>query len=72
MEHDAEDLLTPAEVSRLADGTITPATVRLWADIGKLPHVRTSTGSRLFRRSDVEHHLADRQVHGRAAGRRRG
>ena len=33
---------------------ISASTVRLWADTGKLPSTRTGTGTRLFRRSDVE------------------
>lgn len=70
MQNDSEDFLTPAEVARLAG--VTPAAVRLWADSGRLPVLRTPAGLRLFRRIDVVHHLADRQVQGRGAGRRRG
>jgi excisionase family DNA binding protein len=70
MERQAEDFLTPAEVARLAG--VTPAAVRLWADTGRIPVLRTPGGLRLFRFADVVHHLADRQLHGRSAGRRRG
>ena len=65
-----DELLTPAAVARLA--AITPQAVRLWADQGRLPYVKTSGGWRLFRRADVEHHIAERQAVGRSAGRRRG
>jgi DNA-binding transcriptional MerR regulator len=66
----AEELLTPAAVARMAH--VTPQAVRLWADQNRIPFVRTSSGWRLFRRADVEHHLADRQHYGRSVGRRRG
>jgi DNA-binding transcriptional MerR regulator len=72
MERTPEDLLTPAEVARMAEPQVTPAAVRVWADLGRLPVLRTPAGLRLFRRADVEHYLADRQAHGRTAGRRRG
>jgi excisionase family DNA binding protein len=62
------DYLTPAEVARLAG--VSPCAVRQWADEGRLPVIRTANGWRFFRRADVEHHLADRQAHGRGAGRR--
>ncbi len=70
MEDNSEDFLTPAEVARLAG--VTPAAVRLWADSGRLPVLRTPAGLRLFRRADVNHHLTDRQEHGPSVGRRRG
>jgi excisionase family DNA binding protein len=72
MPNDAEedfDFLTPAEVARLA--AVTPAAVRVWADQGRLPVLRTAGGVRLFRRADVLHHLADRAAYGRSAGRQR-
>ncbi len=65
-----DELLTPSEVARLAG--VTPAAVRGWADTGRLPVLRTPAGLRLFRRADVVHHLADRALHGRDMGRRRG
>lgn len=65
-----DDLLTPAGVARLAN--VTPQAVRLWADQGRLPVLRTASGIRLFRRADVEHHLADRERLGPTVGRRRG
>lgn len=70
--NDSDDFLTPAEVARMAKPPVTPAAVRQWADSGRLPHLRTPGGLRLFRRADVLHHLADRQAQGRSAGRRRG
>lgn len=53
----ADDLLTVSEAARVLAGLDRPvsaATVRLWADAGKIPTVRTAYGVRLFRRSDVE------------------
>jgi DNA-binding transcriptional MerR regulator len=70
--HNAEDLLTPAEVAKMADPPVTPALVRNWANTGRLPVLRTTSGIRLFRRSDVVHHLSDRKTLGPRAGRRRG
>lgn len=64
------DFLSPAQVARMAG--VTTQTVRWWADQGRLPVKRVAGGLRLFRRADVEHHLADRREHGPAAGRRRG
>jgi DNA-binding transcriptional MerR regulator len=61
-----EELLTPAEVARL--GGVTPAAVRLWADQGRLPVLRTPAGLRLFRRVDVICYLAHRRAQ---VGRRR-
>lgn len=67
MEH-ASDLLTPADVARLAGGAITPAAVRRAADKGRLEiAARTVGGVRLFERRDVERLLAVRSA-GRAEG----
>jgi excisionase family DNA binding protein len=65
-----DELLSPTEVARLA--CVSPCAVRLWADEGRLPVLRTAAGMRLFRRADVEHHLEDRKRRGRSTGRRRG
>ena len=56
------DLLTAGDVTREADGTVNPQTVRHWADTGRLPVMRTAGGVRLFRRRDVEKVLADRKA----------
>ena len=55
------DLLTAGDVCREAAGEYNPATVRNWADQGRLPVIRTAGGVRLFRRVDVENVLADRR-----------
>jgi DNA-binding transcriptional MerR regulator len=68
--NDANELLIPSEVAKMAQPPVTPAAVRKWADSGRLPHLRTTTGIRLFRRIDVIHHLSDRKVLGKGAGRR--
>ena len=46
------DAITMKEAARILDRC--PATVRELADSGKLPHVRTSIGFRVFNRADVE------------------
>jgi hypothetical protein len=70
--NDADELLIPSEVAMMAQPPVTPAAVRKWADSGRLPHLRTPAGLRLFRRGDVLHHLSDRKALGKSAGRRRG
>jgi len=52
------DLLTKADAARLLG--VTPQTVRLMADRGELPNVRTERGWRLFRREDVDRLVAER------------
>ena len=47
-----EHLLTPAQVAALV--FVDPKTVSRWAQMGKLPAIRTPGGHRRFRRSDVE------------------
>jgi excisionase family DNA binding protein len=64
--NDVEDYLTPHEVARLAG--VTPSAVRVWADTGRLPVLRTSSGLRLFRRVDVTRHLAERAQRGLGHG----
>lgn len=63
------DLMTPQDVARFAHGAIGAATVRLWARTGKLPAIRTASGRRLFRRTDVERVLADRRRTKKGGGR---
>ena len=46
-----EEYLLAGEFARLVEKT--PATVRGWADTGRVQVLRTQTGVRLFRRSDV-------------------
>jgi excisionase family DNA binding protein len=49
-------LLTSADAARRLG--VTPATVRLWERLGRLPATRTLSGTRLFTQDDVER-LAD-------------
>jgi predicted transcriptional regulator len=55
-----EDLLTPHDVAKLAG--VTPAAVRSWADVGRLPVMRTVSGMRLFLRRDVDRYLEERRA----------
>lgn len=52
MAHDASRYLTTADVARLLG--LVPATVRLLARAGRLPHTATASGTRLYRLDDVE------------------
>lgn len=54
-----DEFLTAQDVAKLAG--VTTASVRLWADLGKLPSQRTAGGMRLFVRQDVLRWLAARQ-----------
>jgi excisionase family DNA binding protein len=47
-----EELMTSYDASRIAD--VSAATIRLWANRGKLTAIRTTGGVRLFKRSEVE------------------
>jgi excisionase family DNA binding protein len=49
--HDAESLLTPAEVAALF--RVDPKTVTRWAKAGKLSSIRTLGGHRRYRESEV-------------------
>ncbi len=53
-----DPLLTPADAARILG--VVPATVRLMAETGRLPALRTESGMRLFRREDVERLAAAR------------
>lgn len=57
----ADTLLTTGQVALHAG--VSPATVRLWADEGLIPCVRTAgrCGQRLFQKSDVTALIAVRQ-----------
>lgn len=54
------ELMTASAVAKLTG--VTPATVRLWADLGRLPVQRTTSGMRLFDRRDVERLARQRQA----------
>jgi len=49
--HEAEALLTPAEVAALF--RVDPKTVTRWAKAGKLSSIRTLGGHRRYRESEV-------------------
>ncbi|MCW2846550.1 MAG: DNA-binding protein, partial [Marmoricola sp.] len=49
--HDADELLTPAEVAAML--FVDPKTVTRWARAGKLDAIRTPGGHRRYRRTDV-------------------
>jgi excisionase family DNA binding protein len=46
------EVMTVSEAARALDKSA--QTVREWADVGKLPSVRTVVGQRIFKRVDVE------------------
>lgn len=46
------EYMLASEVARIKN--VTPATVRQWETKGILPALRTSSGTRLFARADVE------------------
>lgn len=50
--------LTTSDVAKEAG--VTPATVRVWANVGKLPCTTTAGGNRLFRRVEVDMFLTRR------------
>ncbi len=54
--HDAEALLTPAEVASLF--RVDPKTVTRWAKSGKLTSIRTLGGHRRYREAEVRALLA--------------
>jgi excisionase family DNA binding protein len=53
--------LLTSEAARILE--VTPETVRLWADSGRLPAVKTARGVRLFEREDVERLARERERH---------
>ena len=55
-----DELLATSVAARLAN--VSANTIRIWADLGKLPAIRTSCGQRLFRRADVEGVVAQREA----------
>jgi excisionase family DNA binding protein len=62
---DPNDLLTPSDAARVLG--LSPDSVRVLSDSGRLPAMRTVSGRRLFRRGDVDRLAAERASH--AAGR---
>jgi len=63
----SEELLTVHDVAKLAG--VTPASVRVWANLGRLPAERTVSGTRLFRRADVTKWLRERERQERSVKR---
>jgi excisionase family DNA binding protein len=55
---DPNDLLTPSDAARVLG--LSPDSVRVLSDSGRLPALRTVSGRRLFRRGDVDRLAADR------------
>jgi excisionase family DNA binding protein len=49
---DPNDLLTPSDAARVLG--LSADSVRVLSDTGRLPSMRTVSGRRLFRRSDVD------------------
>jgi len=54
------DVLTRAETAQVLG--VHPSTVSRWADSGLLPHIRTPSGERRYRRGDVEELLNRRRL----------
>jgi DNA-binding transcriptional MerR regulator len=54
-----DQLLTPGEAARRYKRT--PETLRRWADEGLVPCGRTETGVRVFKASDLDKFVADRE-----------
>src|SRR5262249_35640220 len=52
MSHHPDDLLTPSDAARVLG--LSADSVRVLSDNGRLPSMRTVSGRRLFRRSDVD------------------
>ncbi len=50
-DDDNQAMLLVSDVAKLVDRV--PATIRNWADAGRLPCTRTKSGTRLFQLSDV-------------------
>jgi excisionase family DNA binding protein len=55
----AESLLLTNEAARILE--VSPQTVRLWERSGRLPAIRTSSGTRLFDSAKVERLREERQ-----------
>jgi len=61
---DPNDLLTPSDAARVLG--LSPDSVRVLSDSGRLPAMRTVSGRRLFRRGDVDRLAAERASHSAA------
>jgi len=55
---DPNDLMTPSDAARVLG--LSADSVRVLSDSGRLPAMRTVSGRRLFRRSDVDRLAAER------------
>jgi len=55
---DPDDLMTPSDAARVLG--LSADSVRVLSDSGRLPALRTISGRRLFRRSDVDRLAAER------------
>ena len=66
---DPDDLMTPSDAARVLG--LSADSVRVLSDSGRLPALRTISGRRLFRRSDVDRLAAERaqQIAVTAAGK---
>jgi len=60
METD-EEFLTLSSAARVAKRS--EATIRQWEIAGKLPAIRTETGTRLFKASDVRAFVSAQKAH---------
>jgi excisionase family DNA binding protein len=58
---DPNDLMTPSDAARILG--LSADSVRVLSDSGRLPAMRTVSGRRLFRRSDVDRLAAQRAQH---------
>jgi excisionase family DNA binding protein len=58
---DPNDLLTPSDAARVLG--LSPDSVRVLSDSGRLPAMRTVSGRRLFKRGDVDRLAAERAQH---------
>lgn len=54
------EVMTVSEAARELE--VSAQTVREWADKGKLPTIRTSSGQRIFQRVDVERVRLERRT----------
>lgn len=52
---DVPELMTPAEAADALG--VTPTTVRRWADLGLLSHIRTAGGHRRYPRAEIQQAL---------------
>lgn len=67
---DPEELLTPTEAGHVLG--LSPDTVRVLCDKGRLPALRTMSGRRLVRRGDVERLAEERRRNALSAGQANG